>query len=272
MGLLRIDSSQTKQSCSSRTRHPNQVFVKPSTSHTYTKDSPLFTVPTIHFPPCPPTPKPPNTPYHPLPQDFLERLLRTAENRVYSKQGTHCMICLEDYNTLNTSTGIVEWEIRLPCGHGLGSSCIVTWLQTNNSCPACRSNVFSQQPRPYLEHGIMDTDRVRMATVPAPVRRVIPTARAAPVPTTTYRAVLKDLMDLILKSVREFAITFVAAALLVGVGVFLFRRIIDPVGIGRSDLRSRLPFAGPPSEGPAMQGRRCMDWQDCSFYFRSPKE
>ena len=180
------------------------------------------------------------------------------------------MICLEDYNTLNTSTGIVEWEIRLPCGHGLGSSCIVTWLQTNNSCPACRSTIFSKQPRPYLEHGIMGTGRARMATVPTPIRRVIPIARAAPV--TTYRAVLKDLMALILKSFREFATVFVAAALLIGVGIFLFRRIVDPVGIGRNDLRSRSPSARPPSEGPAIQARRCMDWQDCSFYFRGRNE
>ena len=165
-----------------------------------------------------------------MPQDILERLLSTAENRVCSKQGTDCMICLEDYDTLNTSTGVVEWEIRLPCGHGLGSSCILTWLRTNNSCPACRSTVFPLQPRPHLENGTIGVDRASRATVPAPTRRVIPTASTAPVPTprrrviptarpapvpttTTDRAVKIDLTALIPRSVPEFAIVFAAAAL-----------------------------------------------------------
>ena len=70
---------------------------------------------------------------------------------------------------MNTSTGVVEWEIRLPCGHSVGSSCIVTWLRDNNSCPACRKTFFPAQPRPYLEHGIFEVDRpwtVRIPTGP----------------------------------------------------------------------------------------------------------
>lgn len=95
-------------------------------------------------------------------QEFLNRLLGNPENYVHAD----CMICLEKYNTLNTSTGVVEREIRLPCGHGVGSSCIVIWLQANNNCPACRAIFFPAQPRPYLEHGVMGSDTLRMAGFP----------------------------------------------------------------------------------------------------------
>lgn len=207
--------------------------------------------------------------------EFLERLLSTPENRVRSKQGSSCMICLEDYNTLNTSTGVVEWEIRLPCGHGVGSSCIVAWLRTNNSCPACRATFFPQQPRPQLEHDIVG--RASMAPAPALIRLPELPARMAPVPTTTYRAVLKTLMNLVLKAVQAFAISlaivFIATALLDGVGIFtgtylpgfhaFLRRIVEL--LGWKDFSSSSPSAEPPSEGPAIQTRLCMDWQDCSF-------
>ena len=96
-------------------------------------------------------------------QEFLDRLLNTSENRVQSEGDAICMICLEEYNTLNTLTGIIEAQIRLPCGHGVGSSCIVTWLKTNKNCPVCRTTFFSAQPRPYLEHGIMNADMPRTA-------------------------------------------------------------------------------------------------------------
>ena len=91
-------------------------------------------------------------------QEFLNRLLSTSEDR---EQSGNCMICLEDYNTLNTSTGIVEFSVHLPCGHWVGSACISTWLQKHNTCPACRQTFFSAQPRPYLEHGIMGDDDPR---------------------------------------------------------------------------------------------------------------
>lgn len=91
-------------------------------------------------------------------REFLDHLLSTTENRVQSHGDTTCMICLEKYSTLNIETGTLEIEIRLPCGHGVGSSCIVTWLKTNDSCPACRAILFSAQSRPYLEHGIMNAE------------------------------------------------------------------------------------------------------------------
>ena len=93
-------------------------------------------------------------------QEFLDQLLRT-ENTVQlnNHKDSSCMICLQPYGTLNSSTGAVEVQVRLPCSHLVGSFCIATWLQDNNSCPVCRRKFFPAQPRPCLEHGIMSERR-----------------------------------------------------------------------------------------------------------------
>ena len=80
------------------------------------------------------------------------------ENRVpnvHDKE-ERCSICLEEYGTLSRETGTIEVEVRLPCNHGTGSACIATWLKDHNSCPICRHEFFPAQPRPYLEHGIIN--------------------------------------------------------------------------------------------------------------------
>lgn len=90
-------------------------------------------------------------------QQFLNNLLRT-ENivKVDELEAPTCMICLEPYGTLSPITGATELQVRLPCGHFVGSVCIATWLRDKNSCPACRHTFFPAQPRPYLEDGIID--------------------------------------------------------------------------------------------------------------------
>ena len=88
---------------------------------------------------------------------FLSDLLR-VENSVQPNSSERCIICLTECGTLCPETGIVEWEIRLPCHHVVGSRCIAKWLGptegANNRCPICRYVFFPAQPRPYLEHGI----------------------------------------------------------------------------------------------------------------------
>ena len=204
-------------------------------------------------------------------QEFLNHLLSTTKNRVRSKPGATCMICLEDYNTLNTSTGVVEWEVALPCGHRVGSSCIVTWLQTNNNCPACRAMFFPKQPRPYLEDGIiLNAGRARTAMVPAPIPPVVPTptTRTAQVPATTRRVLLKRIMNSALDCTIAFGIT----ALGVGMGIYFATYLPEVqlfvletdylIGVRWNEFWST--FA--PAEA-ADQARRCMEWQDCSFLY-----
>lgn len=57
---------------------------------------------------------------------------------------------------MSQETGLLEYAIRLPCNHIVGSGCITQWLHSNNTCPLCRCVFFPAQSRPYLENGIMD--------------------------------------------------------------------------------------------------------------------
>lgn len=168
-------------------------------------------------------------------QEFLNRLLSTAESRVQgSEDGANCMICLEDLNTLNTSTGVVEWEVALPCGHAVGSSCIVTWLRTNNSCPACPATFFPAQPRQNLEHANI---RIRLATLEAQSRR------AAQEETTTL------FWD------WETIFLFI---IIVGMGIY-------EVSGNLIEWSRRSPSAEP------VYRVGCMYWQDCSFLYASSR-
>lgn len=83
---------------------------------------------------------------------FLSQLLR-VENCIQDGDG-QCGICLQDYDSLRDD-GTIERQIRLPCNHTVGWECIAIWLSANNSCPFCRREFFSAQPR---EHEIMDDD------------------------------------------------------------------------------------------------------------------
>ena len=88
---------------------------------------------------------------------FLDQILK-IENSVRSDDRQRCIICLEAIGSLSSETGIIECQIRLPCNHLVGSHCIATWLHDNNTCPVCRRAFFAAQPRPYLEHGIIEGD------------------------------------------------------------------------------------------------------------------
>lgn len=88
--------------------------------------------------------------------EFLYELLQLQNSVDHPNE--RCGICLEEYGTLSRETGTIEIEIRLPCSHTIGSACVVTWLKTNNTCPICRHEFFPAQPRPYLEHGIIDDE------------------------------------------------------------------------------------------------------------------
>ena len=86
---------------------------------------------------------------------FLHELLQTS-NSVQSDTQDHCVICLQETGAMSPETGFIELMLRLPCNHLVGSGCIAMWLKENNSCPICREVFFPAQPRPYLEHDVME--------------------------------------------------------------------------------------------------------------------
>ena len=94
---------------------------------------------------------------------FLADILK-IENSILWDSGQPCCICLENFGTMSSETGVVEYGVRLLCSHYVGSSCIATWLRSNNTCPVCRHAFFPAQPRPYLEHGIIanESDSYRL--------------------------------------------------------------------------------------------------------------
>lgn len=91
---------------------------------------------------------------------FLRELFQ-AQNRARKDEGQECIICMEDWGTINPKTGLAEIPIRLPCKHIVGKGCITQWLHSNNTCPLCRRVFFPAQARPYLEHGIMESQADR---------------------------------------------------------------------------------------------------------------
>lgn len=52
---------------------------------------------------------------------FLAKVL-TIENCVTFECSQDCVICQEKCGTLSPETGIMELEVRLPCGHTAGSA------------------------------------------------------------------------------------------------------------------------------------------------------
>lgn len=89
-------------------------------------------------------------------EDFLSQLL-TPQNCVQTEEGEFCSVCLQEYHTLSSTSGAVELAIRLPCHHIIGSVCMKTWLQTSNTCPICRYELY---PAGDLKHptGASDDD------------------------------------------------------------------------------------------------------------------
>ena len=52
-----------------------------------------------------------------------------------------CHICHELFDDPAVEENI-EFPVRLPCNHVLGSDCLTIWFGHNNSCPMCRAVLF----------------------------------------------------------------------------------------------------------------------------------
>ena len=75
--------------------------------------------------------------------EFCAALLRTSNIVPLSDtKDQKCVICLQEIGKMDPGTGVAESQVRLPCEHVFGSSCITVWLRTNNSCPLCRRVFF----------------------------------------------------------------------------------------------------------------------------------
>lgn len=67
------------------------------------------------------------------PESVIERLRKQKFEEEEEEEMEECCVCCEDLKGKGMEVS------RIPCGHVYHKSCILTWLQINNSCPLCRS-------------------------------------------------------------------------------------------------------------------------------------
>ena len=69
----------------------------------------------------------------------IEDSKKASENAIASLEETSpsdlCSICMDD--------GEQVW-LSMPCGHGFGRQCLLTWLKNSNKCPMCRAEIESE--------------------------------------------------------------------------------------------------------------------------------
>lgn len=88
--------------------------------------------------------------------DFVEEMTELLINELSLKQNedkNECSICLEDI----TSKGLDKKELN--CGHNYHKQCVDEWLQTNKTCPLCRTPVIVNYglritTKPLMRHPI----------------------------------------------------------------------------------------------------------------------
>lgn len=58
-----------------------------------------------------------------------------------------CHICKDDFSSdkIRNPDEDNDIPVKLPCNHIMGSACLATWLNINNSCPLCRATLCDQQ-------------------------------------------------------------------------------------------------------------------------------
>ena len=72
-----------------------------------------------------------------------------------------CHICIQPFaNPNHAATEQTEVPLKLPCNHIMGSICLATWFQTNNTCPLCRTTLFhyGQNPVDTETMNALDTE------------------------------------------------------------------------------------------------------------------
>ena len=51
---------------------------------------------------------------------FLARLPKVGRG-ILAKEDQHCAICMEEYGTVPSASGVIERAVRLSCSHVVGS-------------------------------------------------------------------------------------------------------------------------------------------------------
>ena len=73
--------------------------------------------------------------YTAIKTQYRKRKLKSLHEDLISTSSAICSICLDDYS----DTGVAI--IQLDCGHIFHKKCIHEWLDNNDTCPECRSEV-----------------------------------------------------------------------------------------------------------------------------------
>lgn len=79
-------------------------------------------------------------------QTFISNL-PVVDLATLGPEDQHCNICFLEYcgphAYLNPYASEGEVPVKLPCNHIFGADCLTTWLSENDSCPCCRSTLYS---------------------------------------------------------------------------------------------------------------------------------
>ncbi|KAJ1848856.1 hypothetical protein LPJ70_000804, partial [Coemansia sp. RSA 2708] len=75
-------------------------------------------------------------------------------------KGMSCVVCNE---SLAVESSVPELATRLPCKHYFHRECVKPWLELHNTCPMCRHEVPSDDPR-WLEKK-REVDRLATAEI-----------------------------------------------------------------------------------------------------------
>ena len=93
-----------------------------------------------------------------------------------SLQQDVCFICIEPYvNNSWKRDSTLHRPVALPCGHVLGSQCLIRWALSpnfNNSCPLCRARVVRRHEERYaglLEDSLVNLEEILQIVAKHPI-------------------------------------------------------------------------------------------------------